>query len=449
MGSIKVKDNSPVCKCKVDSAISKIKEKILDKTLERLTLEDDGVFFLPEQIKESDDLNKHQLILRSSRSNHLEYKTGNLMGFLNYKDESFIISSRFSDEDNDFFLQYVLSKVLGTPNIVNMWANTNREFQLFNFLICLFPFYLKNAMRKGIFREYIRYQYNDKNVKGTIDIARHIRKNTPFSGNFSYSQRELSSDNPLMQLVRHTIEFIKKEPLGQNILAKVKDEIRLITEITPSYKPTDTQKLIAQNYRKPVTHAYFHEYRKLQRLCLLILQNTKHQIGSGSNQIYGILFDGSWLWEEYLNTIIGHIFHHPNNRKKERREYLFQQQQGEIYPDFISKDNNPRMILDAKYKFREQNSNKDYFQLLAYMFRFESNLGFCVYPEIGVSKEDHLILDQGSRYEEGVSQRREDIVIRKYGLKIPTDAENFEVFSAEMKKSEQEFLNTLLNYSRH
>ena len=132
MGSIKVKDNSPVCKCKVDSAISKIKEKILDKTLERLTL--DGVFFLPEQIKESDDLNKHQLILRSSRSNVLEYKTGNLMGFLNYEDESFIISSRFSNENNDFFLQYVLSKVLGTPNTVNMWANTNREFQLFNFL---------------------------------------------------------------------------------------------------------------------------------------------------------------------------------------------------------------------------------------------------------------------------------------------------------------------------
>lgn len=447
MGSLKVKDNSPICKYKVDSEISKIKEEILDKTLEHLVL--DGVFFLPEQIKEADDLSKHQLILRSSRSNLLEYKTGNLMGFLNYMDESFIISSRFSDENNDFFLLYVLRKVLGMPNTVNMWANANHEIQLFNFLIYLFPCYLKNAMRKGIFREYIRYQYNDKNVKGTVDIARHIKKNTPFTGNIAYSQRELSSDNPLMQLVRHTIEFIKKEPWGQNILAKAKDEIRLISEITPSYKPSDTQKLIAQNFRKSVTHAYFSEYRKLQRLCLLILQNTKTQICTGSNQVYGILFDGSWLWEEYLSTIIGHIFHHPNNRKKEHREYLFKQRQGEIYPDFIGKDKKHRMILDAKYKFREKNDNKDYFQLLAYMFRFESNLGFCVYPEIGVSKEDLLILDQGLKYEDEVSQRREDIVIRKYGLKIPTGCENFEDFATEMEKSEQEFLNTLLKYSRY
>ena len=447
MGSFKAKDNSPVCKCEVDSAISKIKEKILDKTLERLAL--DGVFFFPEQIKESDDLRKHQLILRSSRSNHREYKTGNLMGFLNYKDENFIISSRFSDENNDFFLQYVLNKVLGIPNTVNMWAKANHEFQLFNFLIYLFPLFLKNAIRKGGFREYIRFQYNDKNVKGTVDIARHIRENTPFSGNFSYTQRGLSSDNPLMQLVRHTVEFIKKEPLGKNILTNIKDEIRLITEITTSYKPSDTQRIISQNIRKPVTHAYFYEYRKLQRLCLLILQNAKHQIGSGSNQIYGILFDGSWLWEEYLNTIIGHVFHHPNNRKKERREYLFEQGKGVIYPDFISKDNKPRIILDAKYKVLDANNNMDYFQLLAYMFRFESNLGFCVYPEIGVSKEDILILAQGSRYEEDDDyQLRENVTIKKYGLKIPTGIKNFDFFSAEMIKSEKEFLNTILKHTR-
>ena len=80
-------------------------------------------------------------------------------------------------------------------------------------LICgffFFPYYLKTAMRKGVFKTYIRYKYNDKNVKGTIDIARHISKNTPFMGNIAYSQRECSYDNYLMELVRHTIEYINK-----------------------------------------------------------------------------------------------------------------------------------------------------------------------------------------------------------------------------------------------
>lgn len=46
-----------------------------------------------------------------------------------------------------------------------------------------------------------------------IDVARHMKKNTPFIGNIAYSQREYSYDNDLMELVRHTIEYIK----GKNV----------------------------------------------------------------------------------------------------------------------------------------------------------------------------------------------------------------------------------------
>lgn len=44
-------------------------------------------------------------------------------------------------------------------------------------------------MRKGS-QDYVRNEYNDGNVKGTINIDRHIRKNIPFVGNIAYSQRE-------------------------------------------------------------------------------------------------------------------------------------------------------------------------------------------------------------------------------------------------------------------
>ena len=64
-------------------------------------------------------------------------------------------------------------------------------------------------MRKGIFRQYRRFEYNNANIKGNIDIARHIKLNTPFTGKVAYSTREFTQDNELMQLVRHTIEFIR------------------------------------------------------------------------------------------------------------------------------------------------------------------------------------------------------------------------------------------------
>ena len=95
------------------------------------------------------------------------------------------------------------------------------------------------------------------NIKGTIDVARHITQNTPFTGNVAYSQREYSYDNYLMELVRHTIEFIKKKPYGNNLLIKVKDEVKLVVDATPEYEHYDKRKIVADNKQNTVRHAKF------------------------------------------------------------------------------------------------------------------------------------------------------------------------------------------------
>ena len=295
-------------------------------------------------------------------------------------------------------------------------------------------------MRKGLFKKYIRRKYNDENVKGTIDIARHIEKNTPFIGKIAYSQREFSYDNYLMELVRHTIEFIKRKPYGNTLLAKVKDEIRLVVDATSRYTYYDRQKIIALNKKNAVRHAYFREYRNLQHLCLLILQHKKHQIGSGLRQIYGILFDGAWLWEEYVNSLIGNMFYHPRNKAGEGSQWLFHKAGhniGKIYPDFIGKNINTRIIADAKYKPIENIGNKDYLQVLAYMFRFDAKMGYYLYPETGKAGSEHFLLNRGSTYE-GSVKAREDICVIKHGLKIPVDAEDYEDFVTKMKTTENE-----------
>ena len=68
------------------------------------------------------------------------------MGYLGYKNERLIIKSRFGEKDNDYFLQYLLSKVLNIPNIVDLDMNVNQENRLFNMWIFFFPYYLKTAM---------------------------------------------------------------------------------------------------------------------------------------------------------------------------------------------------------------------------------------------------------------------------------------------------------------
>ncbi len=440
MKLLKIKDNSQLKKAAF-SDISALTGKIADKTLDQL--EREGVFVFPEYIDDAEDITRDQMILQSVNDS---YRSGNVMGFIGCGNERLIIESRFSGEADDFFFQYLLDRVLDFPNLVDLETDANQDNRLFNFLLFLFPHYLKTAMRKGLFKKYIRHNYNDGNVKGTIDVARHIEKNTPFTGNVAYSQREFSFDNSLMELVRHTIEFIKRKPYGGKILIKVKDEVKLVVDATQGYEPYDRQRIIEQNKKNAVRHAYFREYLALQRLCLLILRHQKHQIGSGSKQIYGILFDGAWLWEEYVNSLIEDIFYHPMNKGGKGAQRLFEGNTGLIYPDFISRDNEARIIADAKYKPIENIGNRDYLQVLAYMFRFDAKVGFYLYPEAEDSDDLKLRLNQGSTYESNVMPR-DDISITKHGLKVPADAADYDEFVAKMKSSEKEFVQAFSLYT--
>lgn len=79
------------------------------------------------------------------------YRSDNVMGFLGCGDELLIIESRFGGEEDDFFFQYLLDKVIDFPNIVDLDSDANQDNRLFNFLLFLFPYYLKTAMRNRIY----------------------------------------------------------------------------------------------------------------------------------------------------------------------------------------------------------------------------------------------------------------------------------------------------------
>ena len=433
MKQLKIKDNSEKSKEEF-SAIPKTVSMIADKTLSQL--EKDGVFVFPELVNDTSGLSKEQIVLQSFNDS---FRTGNVMGFLGYGKERLVIESRFGSENNDFFLQYLLEKVLNCPNIFDLESDANTENQILDLFIFLFPQYLKNAMRKGLFKSYIRVDYSDCNPKGTINVARHIKENTPFVGNIAYSQREYSFDNYLTELIRHTIEFIRRKPYGRYMLSKVKDEVNAVVEATGKYQLFDRQRILSENKKHVIRHAFYREYRALQFLCVLILQNQKQGIGSGNNHVYGILFDGAWLWEEYVNSLVSEYFYHPMNKARQGAQRLFSQHIGLIYPDFISRDKDFRIIADAKYKPISNIGNHDYFQVLAYMMRFDAKKGMYFYPEKSNENDDmYLWLNKGTTYENNVVKRN-DVCLIKHGLIIPQSAENYNDFSLKMNLAENDF----------
>ena len=193
--------------------------------------------------------------------------------------------------------------------------------------------------------------------------------------------REYSSDNPVMQLIRHTIELIKAYKRRAVILNnddEIKNAVALITDATPSYNTQDRNKVIFQNLRRQ-NHPYFTEYTFLRDLCLRILRHDKVSTGNDDSHIRGIVFDGAWLWEEYLATLLKPMgFEHPENKTGKGRRYLFTDNSGRIYPDFIGKNS----VLDAKYKQLDASNvaREDRFQLISYMHVLQKDFGILLHP---------------------------------------------------------------------
>ncbi len=411
----------------------KLSQALLDRTLDNLCKEE-NIFIFPNDLKNSPDLEKDQKIFETVNQ---EIKTGNVIGFLGCGQERLTISSRFSDKYSDHFLHYLLQKVLHI-NLTSLDVSLSSEERLYQLLMYLFPKYLQAAIRKGLYKEYQRFSHNDSHVKGVIDVRNHLKKNLPFTGNIAYTTREFTYDNPLMQLIRHTIEYIKNQKsIGQGVLDNLltsRENVAEIVRVTPSYKLADRAKIIRGNQSKPIRHAYFHEYRKLQELCLMILNQEKHGLGYQDQKIHGILFDVAWLWEEYVHTLLPKGFLHPRNKEKKGGILVFSDGKRKVYPDFYQEE--LKIVLDAKYKkleLTEKGINReDLFQLISYSYILKAEKAGLVFP----SKDKVVDNEIGKLAGYGA-------LLKKWSIQIPQESSSYSEFCEMMENSEEIFKSNI------
>ena len=408
----------------------KISQVLLDRTLDNLSQED-SIFIFPNDLKNSPDLDKDQKILETVNQ---KIKTGNVIGFLGCGQERITISSRFSSKSDDYFLHYLLQKVLNI-NLTSLDVGLSYEDRLYQLLIYLFPKYLEGALRKGHYKEYQRFFHNDSHIKGVVDVGNHLKKNLPFTGNVAYTTREFAFDNPIMQLIRHTIEYIKNQKsLGRSIIDSNRENITEIIRVTPSYKLADRAKIIRLNQTKPLRHAYFREYRKLQELCLMILNREEHGLGYQEQKIHGILFDVAWLWEEYVHTLLPKDFIHPRNKEKKGGISVFSGGKRKVYPDFYNRE--LKTVLDAKYKkleLTEKGINRDdLFQLISYAYILQAEKAGLVFPSIEqiVSSEIGKVVGYG-------------VLLKKWSIQVPQKASSYDEFYEMLGMSEKIFQNNI------
>lgn len=366
---MRITDNQhKIIKEKFVEEYPKLSNLLLDRTLESLS-QDERIFIFPNDLTHTPDLDKDQKIFETVNQ---KIKTGNVIGFLGYGQERLTISSRFSDESNDHFLHYLLNKVLHI-NLTSLDVALSREERLYQLLMYLFPKYLQ-----------IEYIKNQKSIgQGVLD-------------NLSTSRENVSE----------------------------------IVRVTPSYKLADRAKITRGNQSKPIRHAYFHEYRNLQELCLMILNQEKHGLGYQDQKIYGILFDVAWLWEEYVYTLLPKGFVHPRNKDKTDGISVFSVGKRKVYPDFYDRER--KIVLDAKYKkleLTEKGINReDLFQLISYSYILKAEKAGLVFP----SKDKVIDNEIGNLAGYGA-------LLKKWSIQIPQKSSSYSAFCKMMENSEENF----------
>lgn len=420
----------------IEKDINSLKE-ISHRTIKNI-IENDNLLIFPSDLNKSKDIDDSKTIFNIYNDKIL---TNNLMGFIGYNDTQIKITSRFATDKNDYFIHYMLQKVL-CLNIFDLQHSTNKD-DSFDFLIYMFLDLFQKAIRQGIFKSYQNREYNDANVRGVIDINRHIKNNIPFNGKIAYNTREYSYDNNITQLIRHTIEYINTKSRGiLNINEDIKSGVFQIIEATKRYDKNKRQSIINKNLKK-LNHPYFYEYEPLRKICIQILRHEELKYGREENKIYGILFDGAYLWEEYIWTILKDLnFKHPENKTGKGGINLLEKD-WEVFPDFYKINNEKNIVLDTKYKRLENKDidRNDKHQIISYVYTLGAKIGAFIYP-IKETKEDlkSLIGELNNSKNNGILKAS----IHKCGFLIPNENfKNIKEFANKIKTSEDNFKKKL------
>ena len=164
---------------------------------------------------------------------------------------------------------------------------------------------------------------------------------------------------------------------GDNRLTELRHQLE---RNTPRWQSGNVQSCIrCKENRTPIRHPFFHSaYEPLRQISLAILREEGAGLYQQHQEAEGVIFDGSWLWEEYLWTLLKPLgFEHPENK---RGTEPWKPLVGiELFPDFFHREK--RIVLDAKYKRASRVNLEDIRQVFAYMFVLDAVHGGLIKPE--------------------------------------------------------------------
>jgi 5-methylcytosine-specific restriction enzyme subunit McrC len=233
-------------------------------------------------------------------------------------------------------------------------------------------------IKRGLIKKYKKEELQAKALKGSIQFAKHISKNTIRKERFYIDTNLYNKNHLIHQIINATIRVIDRFALETVVLEK----LYKIKSLLPK---TDTLVVHSNHFKKlPISRKHI-PYEKALLISELILMNYRPDIKSGQKDLIALMFDMNRLWEEYILQSL---------KKEGNKDFKIVGQQKKLFwnnskvikPDIVleSRNTDKTFIIDTKWKIVNQNkpNDDDLKQMYAYNYRWNCNYSMLLYPSV-------------------------------------------------------------------
>lgn len=329
--------------------------------------------FLPDSKEKEDEF----IISTKKQDDGLYVQAGNFIGSFIHNGIDIEINSRFSNKFLERMLNFANDIYVDD---VSLGKSIDAKKNLSRIVIYyLFIQALERAFLLGLPKEYKDKSYHEAKVMGKVDMAKFIKKDVPFAGKISSTNRERQDIGDIVLLLHKALKIVQKE--SKELIKPVINTLSYLNEIRESRLVTPNVIHNALN-SKALHNPIYAPYKKVLEYAKLIIENEDSGTKSNGKQNLGFLVDVAELFEIYIRKLLQKEFKDWSVTSPKIELYKDKFFARKIIPDIVMGSGDQVLVFDTKYKRMNMQGKdqyglgdvdrNDFFQINTYMSYYQN-----------------------------------------------------------------------------
>ncbi|WP_299060433.1 restriction endonuclease [uncultured Polaribacter sp.] len=273
-------------------------------------------------------------------------------------------------------------------------GEANVQKQQIHLLDIYFEWFLTEVnllMHQGLIKQYYKETKNVKALKGKLEFAGHISKNTIHKERFYTTHQVYDKDHLIHQILQQALDIVSHLSKGNYLYHQCKKTLLHFPDVKKIKANENTFSKIPKS-RKTAP------YKTALAIARLIILNYAPNISKGSEKMLALLFNMNSLWEEYILVKL--------KEKETENLKIFGQNDKyfwngiTIRPDIIIEKNEGQkketFVIDTKWKKIDnaKPSTNDLRQMYVYNEYWNAEKAILLYPSTKTDFGEFISFDE-------------------------------------------------------